>query len=402
MLELQKFLMEHPDDYEAILTQKPYCLKIKYDDNMVLFKYDQVNSDFHEPIVREARGIILENKTWKILRLAFYKFFNYGEELAPKNLNWALASGTEKIDGSLMSVFWYNGHWRLASNGTIDAFKAMVSVFDAMGTLTDEKISFGEIFESVMPLSAFEDFNMDINVCYTFELTSPKTQVVIKYDKPGLHIISARYMNTLIEEYYPAKLLPDEMIEKYHIQIPQRVQCGNMDEYRKFVDEMGDDHEGIVVFDGIERVKMKTSEYLVRHYYKCNGVNLERLANVVTANEDSEFLSYFPEYEESVNKLHKYVDRLKKFANACDNELEFFSTHLSKLNDITDPKEKRKMFASWVMEYYGDDPYKKGLLFKGYDKKAAETVRGWSQNKWIDFLKYAVENPGKWDTDNDR
>lgn len=397
MLELQKFLMEHPDDYEDILTQKPYCLKIKYDDNMVLFKYDQVNSDFHEPIVREARGIILENKTWKILRLAFYKFFNYGEELAPKNLNWVLASGTEKIDGSLMSVFWYNGHWRLASNGTIDAFKAMVSVFDAMGTLTDEKISFGEIFESVMPLSAFEDFNMDINVCYTFELTSPKTQVVIKYDKPGLHIISARYMNTLIEEYYPAKLLPDEMIEKYHIQIPQRVQCGNMDEYRKFVDEMGDDHEGIVVFDGIERVKMKTSEYLVRHYYKCNGVNLERLANVVTANEDSEFLSYFPEYEESVKKLHKYVDRLKKFADTCDGNLAVFDVDLfGIMNNIIDPKERRKQFASWVMEHFGNDPYKKGLLFKGYDKKAAETVKGWSQNKWVDFIKYAVEHPEEW------
>ena len=81
-LDLQRFLVAHPDDWEILLTQKPYCLKIKHDDKLVLFKYDQVESDFHEPIVRECRGIILEEGTWTVVRCAFFKFFNLGEELA--------------------------------------------------------------------------------------------------------------------------------------------------------------------------------------------------------------------------------------------------------------------------------------------------------------------------------
>ena len=94
MLKLQEFLNAHPNDYEEILTQKPYCLKIKHKDTRVLFKYDQVESDFHEPIVCESRGIILEEGTWKVLRLAFYKFFNQGESLAA-DIDWDSADANE-------------------------------------------------------------------------------------------------------------------------------------------------------------------------------------------------------------------------------------------------------------------------------------------------------------------
>lgn len=399
MLELQKFLMEHPDDYETILTQKPYCLKIKYDDNMVLFKYDQVNSDFHEPIVREARGIILENKTWKILRLAFYKFFNYGEQYAAV-IDWASAYATEKIDGSLISAFWYDGSWRIATSGCINAFDATLNTYDLEGNLQRGTVSFGEIFERVIPLSVFDEFNFNKEYCYTFELVSPESQVIIKYDKPELFILSIREMNHLHELHFPEEYIPKPLRTK--LSRPTKwnytADFSNLNQFKELVANMGDDHEGIVVCDKyFNRVKIKTTEYLIRHYYKCNGINLDRLVNVATANEDSEFLSYFPEYEESVNKLHKYVDKLKEFADTCDGNLAVFDVDLfGIMNNIIDPKERRKQFASWVMEHFGNDPYKKGLLFKGYDKKAAETVKGWSQNKWVDFIKYAVEHPEEW------
>lgn len=397
MLELQKFLNEHPNDYEEILTQKPYCLKIKHKDTRVLFKYDQVESDFHEPIVCESRGIILEEGTWKVLRLAFYKFFNQGESLAA-DIDWDSADANEKIDGSLMSVYWYDGQWRLASNGTIDAYDANVNVFDADGNLTTEKISFGEIFESILPLSAFDKYGVHKTMCYTFELVSPKTTVIIKYDEPGLYLLSARDMPTLQEVRNPETYLPANMMNDFGIKLPQKFETKGFDSFKKIVEEMdGDDHEGIVVFDkNFNRVKMKTIEYLTKHYYKGAGINLDRLATVVATNEDSEFLSYFPEHKESVNKLHKYVERLKKFADTCDGNLAVFDVDLFGIMSIIDPKERRKFFASWVMKHFGNDPYKKGLLFKGYDKKACETVSGWSQNKWIDFMKYAVEHPEEW------
>lgn len=397
MLKIQEFIKEH-EDWETLLAQAPYNLKIKRDDNYILFKYDQVNSDFNEPIVCEARGLILEDKTFNVVRLAFYKFFNQGESHAAE-IDWDTSCGSEKIDGSLMSVWYHGGKWHLSTSGTINAFNAKVNVLDDDGNqLKDIDISFGEIFEKVMPLDAFDKYRMPQHLCYTFELVSPQSRVIIKYDEPGLYILSIRDMNTLKEYKNPETFFCTEMKTEYGLNIPKKYLMHSLEDYQKIVNDMGDDHEGLVVCDDkFGRIKIKTAEYLVRHYYKCGGINLNRLATVVAQNEDSEFLAYFPEHKEKVDKLHKYVEKLKEFADTCDGNLAVFDVDLfGIMNNIIDPKERKKQFASWVMQHFGNDPYKKGLLFKGYDKKAAETVKGWTQSKWVDFLKYAVEHPEEW------
>lgn len=398
MLHLQKFLEEHPDNYEEILTKKPYCLKIKHDGKLVLFKYDQAESDFSEPIVCEARGIILEEQTWKVVRLAFYKFFNYGEQYAA-DIDWNSSWASEKIDGSLISVFWYDGSWRISTSGCINAFDTTLNTYDLEGNLQRSALSFGEIFERVMPLSAFDEFNFDKECCYTFELVSPETQVIIKYDEPEVFILSIRNMITLQELFLPEEYIPRLLRTKLSkpTKWSHTSDFSSLEQFKALVENMGDNHEGIVVCDAnFNRIKMKTTEYLTRHYYKCNGINLDRLANVAIQNEDSEFLSYFPEYDKSLLKMHAYIDLLKDIAKECDETytLEFIMPSVDTSN--MDPKEKRKLFAKWVMEYHGNDPYRKGLLFKGYDHKAMEMINNWSQNQWLDFVKYAIEHPDQY------
>ena len=44
--------------------------------HLVLFKYDQIASDFSQQIVRECRGIVLdESNGWRVVSRAFDKFF---------------------------------------------------------------------------------------------------------------------------------------------------------------------------------------------------------------------------------------------------------------------------------------------------------------------------------------
>lgn len=102
-LEIVKFIKSH-ENWEELLAAPPYSLNIKREGKLVLFKYNQLESDFHEKIVCESRGIILEEGTWKVVRLAFYKFFNVGEECASP-IDWESSIASEKIDGSLMSAF---------------------------------------------------------------------------------------------------------------------------------------------------------------------------------------------------------------------------------------------------------------------------------------------------------
>ena len=57
MLKLLEFILNH-NNWEELLTKDPYNLKINRDNGYIIFKYNQLCSDFSLPEVREARGII--------------------------------------------------------------------------------------------------------------------------------------------------------------------------------------------------------------------------------------------------------------------------------------------------------------------------------------------------------
>lgn len=60
-LKLLDFIRNN-DNWEEVLTKPPYSIKISRYKNYILFKYSQIESDFSLDIVRECRGIILNEK----------------------------------------------------------------------------------------------------------------------------------------------------------------------------------------------------------------------------------------------------------------------------------------------------------------------------------------------------
>jgi hypothetical protein len=101
MLEVQKIIKNNPFNWEYHLEKPPYNLRVGRNDGYVILKYNQIESDFSEPVVRESRGIILdEENDYEVVCKAFDKFFNYGEELAA-NIDWKTAKIQEKVDGCL-------------------------------------------------------------------------------------------------------------------------------------------------------------------------------------------------------------------------------------------------------------------------------------------------------------
>lgn len=101
MLKVQKFIRAN-SDWEVLLSVAPFNLSISHDSmfgrNLVMFKYDQLNSDFHNDIVKECRGLILDADTFEVVSYPFNKFFNYGEKYAD-DVDWHTSYVTEKIDG---------------------------------------------------------------------------------------------------------------------------------------------------------------------------------------------------------------------------------------------------------------------------------------------------------------
>ena len=75
-LNVQWFIEQHAD-WEKLLSEKPYCLAITREQwnglNLVMLKYNQIESDFSELIVRECRGFILNEDTLEIVSFPFIK-----------------------------------------------------------------------------------------------------------------------------------------------------------------------------------------------------------------------------------------------------------------------------------------------------------------------------------------
>ena len=181
MTELQKFIINHKD-WEEELQAEPYCIKITRDGPYIMFKYNQIESDFSNPIVRECRGIILKEETFKVVCHAFDKFGNYGESYAPE-IDWESAVVQEKCDGSLIKI-WYDDSWHISTNGAIDAFKAFTNGGER---------SFGDLVIEAMPISWNEFGNLaSSSATYMFELCSKYNRVVVPHDEPKLYFLGWR------------------------------------------------------------------------------------------------------------------------------------------------------------------------------------------------------------------
>ena len=355
-LELRDFILSH-DNWEELLTADPYNLKISRDDGYIMFKYNQVASDFSIPLVREARGIIFRESNWECVCHAFNKFGNYGESYCP-NIDWGTASVQEKCDGSLIKL-WHDNGWHISTNGTIDAFKA---------ELNDTKYStFGALVEDAMPMSwgAWEKI-ADPKCTYMFELVSPYNRVVIPYKETKLYFLGIRDMED------GGEWNPEDSDMIYAFEIPKRYPFYSLEDVQAAANALPWDQEGYVVCDqNFNRVKIKSSAYILAHYARNNGVvNTERLVQIVLDGEQEEFLTYASDYADDLHKVedamfdiaYMAADKMKKLFNAREFETR----------------------GAYAREVKQCPNYMQDFLFHCFDSKIFwDYAKSWSVDRWV-------------------
>jgi len=278
---------------KKIMESAPYNCSVNEEGNLYLIKYNQIRSDFSNKAVRQSRGIILEKETNKIVCWPFDKFFNYGEKYAAK-IDWTSARVQEKIDGSIIKVFYYNG-WKVATNGTIDAYKAEI-------TNGSKYKTFGDLFnEAEKGLNLFN--KLDPEYTYIFELVSPWNRVVVPYKEIKIFHIGTR--NNKIGQ---------EVTTDIGVSKPKEYSFSSLEDVIAMTEHMSYDQEGYVVVDkNWNRVKVKSPAYLAVHKLSNNGViTRERVIELIITNETDEFLTYFPEYSEMINDMRKLFAAFKK------------------------------------------------------------------------------------------
>lgn len=305
--------------------------------NLVLLKYDQIESPFAEEIVRDCRGIILDqDDNWRVVNFSMRKFFNHLEGHAAP-IDWRHAKVLEKCDGSLMQLYPYNGEWHVATSGSPDAG----------GGVGDFGFTFQEFF-----WKTFAQYNNPLpptscHRCFFFELTSPMNKIVVSHKEPGLTLLGGRDLDNDHPDGDELQELDLEEASAFFPNIPvvKAFPLSSFEECTKSFDTFsGMSQEGYVIVnryreaDGsFNRVKHKHPQYVHLHHMKDGLQSRRSLVEVVRNGEIAEVIACLPEFEstlveasgrfellvaqleEDYNK-HKHIPIQKDFAIAIMND----------------------------------------------------------------------------------
>jgi len=298
-------------------------LGIKYSiyEDLVVLNYDQINSEKTDPIVMECRSLILQLKSWDIISMAFHRFFNYGEapEITEK-IDFSTATAQEKVDGSIVSVFYHNKRWLMSTRGSIEG----------QGKVGFNEITFKGLFDKILGKEKEDFYNLlKPSYIYIFELTSLENKVVKVYEDRALYLLGVRDKNhdfkelnmTEFSSYIAINLLADKI---KCIKEPQIYMFSDFEDLLILHKIMNASDEGFVVVnynqmvDGnFMRVKIKNPAYVaLAHMKESGGASLRCLLQLIILNEVDEFLIHFPEFSEICEKVQEkyedYIDKIKK------------------------------------------------------------------------------------------
>ena len=364
-LELIKFIRNH-SDWEERLSALPYCLTItrkeKFGKHLVMFKYSQIESDFSNEIVKEARGIILDEDSLEIVSYPFRKFMNYGEANADE-IDWTSASVLEKIDGSLIKIVRIGSDFLISTNGTIDADDAPIA--EQIGCPFK---TFGDAVRFALGGQDLFGLFPEENVTYMFELVSPFTRVVIPYPETELYFLGCRD-NVTLQETLPF----DHPLFKL-FKTPKVFPLKTLDDCISSVKDFPWNEEGYVVVDSkFHRIKVKSPAWIATHHLVGNGaLSSTRCLELVRLNEVSEVLNYFPNLKDEIEEIkQKYL--------ALRDASEKSWKNLNEQFEIS--KTPRKDLAIWITSHFQIP----GIAFSLLDSKVS-SVEEWLLNCSLDAL----------------
>jgi hypothetical protein len=312
-LEVQKFLGANG---LAALEEKYAIVARRHNQypNLVCLKYHMLDSPMGERISQECRGLILdEDNDWGVVCYPFDKFFNYGEGHAAK-IDWATASVQEKVDGSLMSMYFYNGEWHVASSGLPDASGGVnngLIEWRENGITYPYPKDFAELFWKIAEIRGYPSIHpqgtLHPDYCYMFEMVGPLNRVVVRHEKSNIILLGARDLITGNE-------VSAKEAHSWCNEVPavRSYELGSLDDIIATFKKMSPvEQEGYVVVDSrFNRVKVKCPAYVALHHMKGNEVSHKELLKIAVAGENDEWVTYFDRYKEPLQKIRGWLEEL--------------------------------------------------------------------------------------------
>lgn len=280
--------------FEELVDQK-YLRKSENED-LVLYKYTEkcTYEKYWNEYTRNARGIIFEKKTGKLIAKPFPKFFNIGEmpETHITNLPNISYKVSEKVDGSLGIIYNYKGKWKVATNGSLNS---------------EQSIKAEELLKNYALSEHLNHYTFLVEIIY------PSNRIVIDYKGEEKLILLSAYRTEDESE-----VLELDMLSKW-TKLPLRKSYNySIEEMIKLQKTLPKDQEGFVIrFENGLRAKIKGEEYCRIHKIVTNLSPLSFWEVMKDGKVPLEYVQQIPEefngqFEHMIKELEKSYIVIKK------------------------------------------------------------------------------------------
>lgn len=322
-----------------------FKVKVSEQDGLYMLNYHQVNSPKH-PITDECRSLILDGE-FNVISRAFDRFYNLNEQDGNGNLvsitgDWSQYRVYDKVDGSLIKIYYHEGNWHVSSRGQVKATQPIDKMRGVMLTFT-------ELVWKIMGVTTQEQFNAVFNnipaafgfknCTFIMEVCSLWNKVVIEHAVPKLYLLGVRE-NTEEGKYHNLEsflsLYASYFIHHNITPVPiDRV--STLDDLLSKAEVMSE--EGYVIYkDNVPYAKLKSSVYLKLSLIRAEGLTHTSVLNLLVDNEQEEYLAY---YSEDRWIFDEYNTALKEIFDSIDGDIMLFKEQLEA--EGTDVPFKRAM-----------------------------------------------------------
>lgn len=380
---IQKYLQE----YSLEELKIKHGVEAKVFGHKASFNYNQIEASSKDGLANQCRGLILSTPDGSplstegiigetiVLAYAMDRFFNYGEGAAAK-INWKQARLLEKLDGTLIIVYFdkFQDRWCVATRSLPEATHPIENY---------PNYTFQSLFEEgIKDWNAFIS-QLEIGCTYWFELISPYNQVIVRYDDIKIYSLGKRD-NTLCE--CDAKIIDGTYF-------PEEYNLDNIEDVIKFINARSPkDYEGLVALQKpkYNRVKIKSVTYVAAHRLlgklqtEAYDKTYRAALSIILAEKVDDMISILPD---------EHIERIKKFQKQCAVASKYYTIKTREIKEAANKKgeevglafEKYKFYADKISQIVREEDCWSAPLFAMLRKKQS----------WHGFIMDKQKN-GRW------
>lgn len=336
-LNIQKLLRNKPDALDQIQSMGIQVKNHPQFTDLKQFAYDILESHAikDHPVVCESRGLLLNSAdNWNVVAYPFNRFFNWGEPGAV-DIDWSTARVQEKLDGSLIVMYYWAGTWHVNTRKTPGAGSSV----------GDWGISFADLFwrcwNQQYGDTGFAHLTPGFTYCW--ELTSPLNRVVTHNRDERITLLAVRDSQG-----------QEQDVQQYQnaFDVVRHFEFGSAEaaaQAAEMLDPM--EQEGFVVVDAeFRRVKIKSSHYVAIHH-TVTSLNTRSIVKLIQRGEADEVMAYFPEILTEFNRIAEHISAEASEIDRWFSFLQPWAQQVILNGDRVAESTSRKPFSAAVTQH---------------------------------------------------